>query len=301
MAVMPTNDSKPGAMLGPSNPYFAQLLQVNPFRPEWGLLDLSGWIARFAENVRIYLAGEIPTGLLPVIFRWTYDPPELRYHFLPLAVAWIPLLLLGVGMVLSLRGREPIAFYLAFYLFINLLWPSLWTGLRFLVPVLPLLALLMFRGLLWGLGVGASRFPRRSVAAALLLGIWILLGVKNQAALAKGVRSYPEPWASYFKASAWIREHTEPDALIVDRKPAMLTFVTGRRAVTFPREEKPERMVVWMSEAGVDYVLVSAIPYDDIVRYLIPTVQAEQSHFFPVFELENPYTVVLRFTPSGAQ
>jgi hypothetical protein len=284
-------------LFGPSNPYFSQLLQVNPFHPEWGRLDASGWIARFGENVRIYLAGEIPTGLLPVIFRWTYNPPELRYQFLPLAIAWSPLLLAGVGMVLSLRGREPIAIYLVFYLFINLLWPNLWTGLRFLVPVLPLLALLLFRGLLWGLGIGVSRFPRRPVVAAVLLGVWVLLGVKNQVAVAQDVRSYPEPWASYFRAAAWIRDHTAPDALIVDRKPAMLTFVTNRRAESFPREEDPAKLIAWMANEGVDYVLVSAIPYDDIVRYLIPAVQAEQSHFFPVFELEEPYTVVLRFSP----
>jgi hypothetical protein len=287
------------AALGAPNPYFAQLLQVNPFHPEWGLLNLSGWIARFAENVRIYLGGEIPTGLFPAIFRWTYDPPELRYHFLPLAVAWIPLLLLGIGLVLSLRRREAIAFYLVFYLFINLLWPSLWTGLRFLVPVLPLFALVQFRGLLWGLGVGTSRFPLRSVAAAVLLGFWILLGVKNQAALARSVRGYPEPWASYFVAADWIRDHTDPGALIVDRKPAMMTYVTNRRAINFPREEDPSKMIAWMAGQGVDYVLVSAIPYDDILRYLIPAVQREQGHFTPVFEREDPYTVVLRFIPSG--
>jgi hypothetical protein len=159
------------------------------------------------------------------------------------------------------------------------------------------LALLLFRGLLWGLGIGVSRFPRRPVVAAVLLGVWVLLGVKNQVAVAQDVRSYPEPWASYFRAAAWIRDHTAPDALIVDRKPAMLTFVTNRRAESFPREEDPAKLIAWMANEGVDYVLVSAIPYDDIVRYLIPAVQAEQSHFFPVFELEEPYTVVLRFSP----
>lgn len=288
------------SLLGAANPYFSQLLQVNPFHPEWGRLSASGWIGRLAENAHTYLAGEIPTGLLPAVFRWTYDPPELRYRFLPLAIAWIPLLLLGIGLVQSLRAREPLGFYIVLYLIINLLWPSLWTGLRFLVPVLPIMALLLFRGLLWGLGVTGRRFPRRSTAAAVLVGVWVLLGVKNQVSLAQGVRSYPPAWEAYFEAAEWIRGHTPGDALIVDRKPTMLTYVTGRRAVNFPREEDPARMIAWMAEQRVDYVVVSAIPYDDIVRYLIPAVQAEQGHFYPLFERDEPYTVVLQFNPAGA-
>jgi hypothetical protein len=288
------------SLLGAANPYFLQLLQVNPFHPEWGRLDAAGWVGRIAENVRIYISGEIPTGLLPVIFRWTYDPPELRYHFLPLAIAWIPLLLLGIGLVLSLRAREPLGYYVVLYLLINLLWPNLWTGLRFLVPVLPLMTLLLFRGLLWGLGVTAGRFPRRSAVAAVLVGIWILLGIKNQTSLAQGVQSYPPAWDAYFQAATWIRDHTPKDALVVDRKPTMMSYVTGRRAINFPREEDPAKLIAWMARERVDYVLVSAIPYDDIVRYLIPAVQEEQDRFTPVFEREEPYTVLLRFNPVGA-
>jgi hypothetical protein len=285
-------------LAGPPNPYFPQLMQVNPYHAEWGRLSASGWIDRVVENVRIYIGGEIPTGLLPVLFRWTYDPPELRYRFLPIAVAWIPLLLVAIGMVRVLRKREPIGFYLLFYLLINLLWPNLWTGLRFLVPVLPLFALVLFRGLLWGLGVGESRFPRRSLAAAVLLGVWIILGIKNQGVMAQDVRHYPPAWDHYFKAAEYIRDHAAPDAVIVDRKPAMMTYVTGRKSVTFPREEDPARMVEWMAAEKVEYVVVPAIPYDDIVRYLIPTVQARQDQFYPVYELEDPYTVVLRFSPT---
>lgn len=285
-------------LAGPPNPYFPQLMQVNPYHAEWGRLSASGWVNRVVENVRIYLGGEIPTGLLPVLFRWTYDPPELRYRFLPIAVAWIPLLLVAIGMTRTLRKREPIGLYLLFYLLLTLLWPNLWTGLRFLVPVLPLFALVLFRGLLWGLGVGESRFPRRSLAAAVLLGVWIVLGVKNQAVMAQEVRRYPPAWDHYFKAAEWIRDHAAPDAVVVDRKPAMMTFVSGRRAMTFPREEDPSRMVGWMAAEQVDYVVVPAIPYDDIVRYLIPTVQAHQDQFYPVYELEEPYTVILRFRPN---
>ncbi len=284
------------SLAGPANPYFRQLVQVNPFHPEWGILGFSGWLARIGENIRVYLAGEIPTDLLPVLFRWTYDPPELRYRFLPFAIGLVVLILLAIGLWRILRRREATGIYLLLYLAICLVWPSIWTGIRFLVPILPLLALAMFEGLLWILGVVRSRFPRRrSVAVALLLA-WIALGFRNQSRMAGEVRSYPPDWDAYFRAAAWIGENAAPEELTVDRKPALLSYASGRRAITFPREEDPARMLRWMEERSIDYVLVAPIPYDDIIRYLIPAVQARQDRFEPVFEIEEPYTVVLRLT-----
>ena len=74
------------------------------------------------------------------------------------------------------------------------------------------------------------------------------------------------------------------------RRHALVAFST-------PRESHPGRMIAWMVDQGVDCVVVLIILYDDIRRYLIPALQAEQYHFAPVFEVEEPYTVVLRFVP----
>ena len=284
-------------VLGPPNPYFRQLIQVNPFYPEWGLLDGPGWLRRIGENARIYLLGEIPTSLFPGIFRWTYDPPEMRYHFLPWFLAWIPLAFVTIGLLQSIRRTEAVGLYLAFYLILNILWPSLWTGLRFLVPVLPLLSLLLFRGVLRLSSVLKSWIPRHGRLAPIFLAVWILLSIRHQTIMAREVQRYPPVWDAYFKAAEWIRTHTSEPDLIVDRKAAMLAYVTGRRVIGFPRESDPGKMIAWMAEQGVDYVVVPAIPYDDVRRYLIPAVQAEQYHFAPVYEVEEPYTVVLRFVP----
>jgi len=281
-------------LLGPRNPYFRQLIQVNPIFPEFGVLDLAGWVTRIAGNVKVYLLGEIPTGLLPVIFRWTYDSPERRYHFLPWFVGLVPLALMAIGLVLAIRKREPLGLYLVLYTIITLMWPEVWSGLRFLVPVLPLFLLLLFRGLLWLAERLRRRVRRAQTAAAVLLVLWILLGIRNQAILSQKVQSYPPDWNAYFKIAEWIKTRTKPDDLIVDRKPAILRYVTGRRVVTFPREADPKKMLEWMDREGADYVVLAPIPYDDVKRFLIPAVVAEQTRFEPAFEIEEPYAVLLR-------
>ncbi len=283
------------SILGPPNPYFLQLIQVNPYHPEFGMLELAGWLERIATNVRIYLVGEIPSSLFPTYFRWSYNPPELRYEFLPWFILWIPLGLLAVGLLRSLRRREAAGFYVLFYLALNLLWPRLWTGLRFLVPLLPLLFFMMFEGALWLLGLVGDRFPRRPRLALVLVGIWVLLGARNQATLAGEVRSYPTDWDAYFRAAVWIRDYAPSEAIIVDRKATMLAYVTGRTVIPFPREQDTEKMIAWMKREEVDLVVVPPLPYDDIVRYLIPAVSGHDLHFAPAFEIEDPYTVVLWF------
>jgi len=177
-------------------------------------------------------------------------------------------------------------------------WPKLWTGLRFLVPVLPLLVVLFFDGSLrlWGTLAERARIWKRG--GAILVALWIILGLKNQVELARGVRAYPPVWDAYFRAAAWIRQYTKPDDLIVDRKAALLAYATDRRVVSFPRESDPKRMLAWMEKEGVDYVLVPEIPYDDIQRYLIPAISAEQRRFYPAFEVEEPYTVLLCLLPA---
>ncbi len=285
------------AFMGPTNPYFRQLIRVNPLYPEFGLLDAKGWGERIGENAWIYLLGEIPTHLLPVIFRWTYDPPAFRYRFLPWFIGVFPLALAMIGLVLSIRRREGLGFYLLLYLVLDLVWPSLWSGIRFLVPILPLLVLCMFRAIFWLCGLEGNRFRRRTRVAAVLIGVWAILAIRNQATLAQDVRSYPEPWNSYYKVAEWVRTHTSPDDLIVERKAAMFSYMTGRRTISFPREPDPKKMIAWMEREGVDYVVMTNIPYDDIQRYLIPAIVAEQYRFAPAFEVEEPYAAVLRLLP----
>ncbi len=286
------------ALLGPPNPYFKQLIRINPLYPEFGLLDAKGWAQRIGENAWIYLMGEIPTHLLPAIHRWTYDPPAFRYRFLPWFIGVLPLALALIGLFISIRRREGVGFYLLLYLILDLLWPSLWSGIRFLIPILPLLVLCLFRALFWICGLMGNRFRRRPRLAAILIGLWILLAIKNQSTLARDVRSYPEPWNSYFKAAEWVRRHTKPDDLIVERKAAMFSFATGRRTISFPREPDTKKMIAWMDREGVDYVVMTNIPYDDIKRFLIPAIVAEQLRFAPAYEVEEPYAAVLRLLPS---
>ena len=53
-----------GVKLG-GNSYLTQIVLVNPYRPEEGLLNFSGWLDRIFNNLFRYVNQEIPNGLFP--------------------------------------------------------------------------------------------------------------------------------------------------------------------------------------------------------------------------------------------
>ena len=104
--------------------YSNLLLSVDPYRPEAGVLGFAGVLSRLWTNTQTYGLHIIPEAILPVGFEWVGPIPTL------IVLWWIA------------RGfwRKSLPeVYLAAYLGVILLWPQVWSDVRFLVPVIPLL------------------------------------------------------------------------------------------------------------------------------------------------------------------
>jgi hypothetical protein len=85
---------------------------------------------------------------------------------------------------------------------------------------------------------------------------------------------------------------------VIDRKPGFVEYVAARKSFAFPREKDSSRMLEYFRRQGAGYVVLSALPYDDIGRYLKPALDAQRRFFIPLLELRDPYTYVLRFDPN---
>lgn len=304
------------------NPYFRQLTQVNPYYPEFGLLTARGWVERLGENARTYFLGIVPDIVMPALYGSTYSPPRLQKLFLPLWIA-IPLLIpFAAGLWRGLRGcgpvrraldrgparkpagvpgvgfrADPVVCVALASLLLLCLWPVIWAGGRFLVPIAPLLLLTWWGG--WRLPEEIGlRGPWGKVRTGLLV-LLVFLSVRNLVFYAQETREYPPEWGSYFSALEWIRENTPRDAVIIDRKPGFVEFAAGRAALNFPRELDPVRMIESFKRSGVTHVVLAALPYDDIDRYLRPAVERERSRFRLIHQTSDPVTYVLEFHAEG--
>jgi len=150
--------------------------------------------------------------------------------------AWRPLFtVLGAVVLASLlwdlrRGRALPA-CLAAYLALVCIWP--WAPHRFLIPLLPLTTVYLLRPV----GQVASRGI--AVVCAILVAANVValfetpLVHSRQESSVASHSGQPVAWSSYEALFDWLREHTDPDDILVSEVDPMLYLYTGRRSV-FP-------------------------------------------------------------------
>lgn len=277
------------------NPYFEQWRRVNPYYPEYGYLTPSWMWKRICENGKVYFLEEIPVTVAPIFYRSTYSGHGVRDAYYPWGVSLLVLAPLVAGAVRGWLRRDVVAVAVTTLLLGSCLWPPIWASTRFLVPMVPLLYLLWYAGIEAGTEALARRHPSARTILSVLLVLWTILGVKNLALYAVETREYPAEWKNYFAALEWSRDHLPADAVVIDRKPNFVEFVAGRESRMFPRQADPDLMLDAFMERGATHVILASLPYDDIFRYLEPTLKARSTEFEPVQVWNAPPTYVLRF------
>ena len=277
--------------VGGGGVYVKQLLMVNPYYPDQGLLDIGGLFGRLGYNADIYLTRIFPDVLWP----WSSPP----YPFLsPLPICLIALA--AYVTVVSLKRRRDLLlfFYTAFFLGTVLLW--FWQGDRFLVPIVPLLLFFVVRVALDALS-GATRYGYRPVATWVLWALWAALLFGNLGGLDRlstfARSDYPrhlQAWTNYHRAGEWLRENAPPESVVLCRKGYWLYIVSGHPCVGFPFAE-PDSVIAHMEREKVDYVVVESLGFSQTPRFLVPAITQNQDRFPLLWQRDDPPTYVLGF------
>lgn len=268
--------------------YSEQLFSVNPYHPEQGMLTLPTLLARVTENLRIYFLGDIPQVVLPLRFETTMvhapDYPAL------VALAISALVLAGLVREFLIR-RSLVALYVTAMLGILLLWPQMWSGGRFLIPLIPFLfylALVAVDGLC-ALAGRWFRFRRGHVVTAAVLLLLLVLQGRNVLAYRNFMEAYPPGWANYFKAADWVRENTPEDVIIADRKGGLFRIASKRKTAGFLLSEDHRALIQQLRKDDVDFVSVPlGIGYAHIQIYLVPAINAYPALFRVAYQIGNP-------------
>ena len=290
------------------NPYFRQFLLVNPYYPEFGTLDAGGLFLRVRYNAVEYFRQILPLSILPIPYRSTYSPFSVQQVLLPWPIAMALVGLLFGGILRGMWRKDVVAWSVLASLLLVLLWPPIWAGNRFLVPLVPLCFLLIAQG-----AHALAEIPvlRRSLRASLrrgaafaLVAFLLLVSVVSIAKYGAETKQYPPEWKDYFDAVEWIRAHTAEDAIVIDRKAIFVEWIARRESRSFPREPDVEKMLDFLRESGAEYIVYPSLPYDDIQRFLVPAV-ASLSDYLTVEatfgEADEPTAFLFRFHPEGGQ
>lgn len=189
-----------------------------------------------------------------VYYVWTAMDAALFLVYMPsVRFLFYPLVLWGLWLVL----RPPLGFLHVFavlYLGLIVLWP--WHPARYAVPLVPLMPLALVlgtRAAVRKLGEAARRASERRVFQGLASSPLALLILLACGFLVAWVHEDPGTtrmafnarldysWDGFEETFAWVRENTEPDAVLATPYDPMYYLYTGRRGVR-PWIHRPETL-----------------------------------------------------------
>jgi len=280
-----------GQKLGGSS-YIKPLVMINPYRAELGNADTADYFNRIIANVSRYITREIPNSNLPFI--------KVNYLSEIGSLEWligIPVLLIIVYGLYKLGRRGLIIIcYLVTTFGILLLWPEVWSGVRFVLPVVPLLFFGLIIGTYNGMNYILKSFKTKARFNILILMVFGLTFITPiQAIHLKAKTDYPNAWKNYFSVAGWFKRNNIKDAVVICRKPMLFHINSGTYTSNFKYSKDEKEILDDLNNKQTDYVILDNLGYRQTYEYLFPAINNHKENFKMVFKLENPDTYLLKY------
>lgn len=257
-------------------PYFQQFLAVDPYSPELGRIGLADLFHRVMANGESYMVTLFPA----LLFSAAGVVPAIISALLVLAASF--------GWLRRARKPSVAELFLPLYAVLLLVWPPVWAGERFLLPLLPLLLSLAAETLVALASIADGRTTR--VAALTALAALLVaaapadygLARRGMACMAKYGDGHPfaclpSVFQDYMSVALWARGALPPDAVVISRKPRMFFVLSGRRSEMFPLDRDPATLLALARRIGARYVVLDHL--DTVSLFLLETVMRRPAAF----------------------
>lgn len=258
--------------------YLQQLMSKDPYHPDAGTASALDLLNRIGSNFSLYLFSVLSLSLMPKVAG-------------PLFAGLIGVVVFcGVvqALILRLKRLDFIDFYFLFALALLLVWPRVWSGDRFLLPVLPLVILYIFIS-------ARSLFEKLkfryglTVFAGLILVVNLFFIVP---AIGSGYRTdYPIGWRHYFEVCRWAKANIPAAAVIMARKPEFVYLFSGRRSSLYSFTKDEGRLAGEIS--GVDFILFDGM-FSQTIEFLLPIIRKQPERFPIVYQTARPECYLLK-------
>jgi 4-amino-4-deoxy-L-arabinose transferase-like glycosyltransferase len=259
--------------------YVAEFWLLDPYQPDLGRAGVADLLARVGQNLQLYVTQILPEGIVGM------EGPFLA----PLGMGLVLIAL--VGWFRRIRENVGVTeLFLPLYAGLMLLWPVVWSGDRFALPVLPLLFFYAVLGLRWLLG----SFSPGILRGALLL-TFLLLAVPAATSWTQEARTarqcatrlerepdpfgcYPENIREYAEMARWAGQNLPAGSAVVTRKPRIFFVLSGVKTQSLPLTTDPEAFLAAAAAKGSRYVTLDR--WDGLAGYYVPPVVQDRSRRF---------------------
>ena len=239
--------------------YVSEFWMINPYEPDLGSVGLGDMATRILENLQGYVLVHIPAGLAP------YQGGSLIALGLVLAGAS----LVGWGLCLR-RERTVTELFMPLYFVLILVWPAVWSGDRFALPLYPLILFYAGEALVDGARRLHPRMPWAvAVLAVVMLGAPALTSwsglVREASGCSRLVRSagpfacYSDGLQAFTLAARWVGESVPDGSAVFTRKPRIFYTLSGVPSRTYPLSQDPDRFLGEAEQAGIEYVVLDRV------------------------------------------
>jgi 4-amino-4-deoxy-L-arabinose transferase-like glycosyltransferase len=239
--------------------YVSEFWMVDPYQPELGRAGFGDLVARVWQNAQGYALEHIPAGLT------SYPAGFLSVIGLLLFV------LASAGWLARSRRKLGVTeIFAPVYLGLILLWPVVWSGDRFALPLYPLVLFFAWEGLDLALGRVGRWAPTLAAAAlASVLSIPALQGWSRSVEQAEACRAavasngpfacYHSGYLEFVAASRWLGENAVDGAAVFVRKPRIFHVLSGLRSRTYPFTQDAAQFLREAEALGVGYVILDRV------------------------------------------
>ena len=257
--------------------YVSEFWMINPYDPALGRAGLGDLVQRVIENAGLYLGSAIPAGITG-----RRGPATMTFGVLLALTA-------TVGWARRLRKPHVAELFSPMYLGLILLWPQVWSGDRF---ALPLFAIVLFYA-----GEALRDFSEKLHRSAPVLvgGIAVVLLVlpagqqwSNYVSQAELCRQrvttegaygcYQPRMREFVSAARWSTAGLPEGSVVLTRKPRTFYLLSEVKSRTYPLMESADSLLSFADDAGARYALIDYL--DNLgARYLVPSVHQQPRAF----------------------
>lgn len=277
--------------------YTGYLWFVDPYQPHLGTVGVGGLIERLGTNALRYLGMHIP-----VLLSWN----GMNRYWLS-----VPVVLLAIaGWARRLKRPGLAELWTPPMVGLLLLWPSTWSGERFILPLLPLLLVYAAEALrdaarLLRWPAGARLLPLGACAALLLVALPGIGRLESSgmacAAQYRDGEQFPcmsPEFHDFFTLAVKARGGLPPGSTVLSRKASIFFVYSGYRGRTYPLSDNPDTLYAAARDIGARFVVLDNIAGLAAI-YLHPILLARRDDFCAVRDLYLPNAALLHIEPGS--
>lgn len=284
------------------NTYISQLFLKNPYEPELGTIGFLDICERFIINIQRYITKEIPSS---IIHSNDVTYTEVSAPFLEWLLGFTIIGIILFGLFRLPKFKLFVSGYILVFLALLLIWPSVWYGTRFILPLIPFLIFLFIYGIMKMIAVVTIKvFSKKKQRITQILTIFILVFwafMYGKEAIPKlqqyAATDYADSYKNYFALADWIQKNAPENAVTAVRKEGLFYLFSEKPVTTYQKTLDKEAQIEYLKSKKVDFVVVEQLGYSSTSKYLVPVIDRYPNKFKLIKELKNPNTYLMQFLP----